>query len=88
MRAPRGVLHQTTGKVYVRPWHVDHPRLPRQSPAVRFAAEHRHDCWHFDLSPAAAPQLHPPDWIDPRTGEPTWLRFRIVDDRRARWSLE
>src|SRR5262249_14801960 len=36
IRAPQGVLHKTTINVYLRQWHVDHSRLTRQPPAVRF----------------------------------------------------
>jgi hypothetical protein len=88
MRAPQGVLHKTTSNVYVRQWHVDQPRLTRQPPAVRFEAEHSHDCWPFDLSPSDLKPLHTPDWIDPRKGEPTLMRFSVVDDRSGMCYLE
>jgi transposase-like protein len=88
IRAPRGVLHKTTVNVYLRPWHVDQPRLTRQSPAVRFEAEHSNDCWQFDMSPSDVKHLHTLDWIDPRKGEPTLMLFSIVDDRSGMCDLE
>ena len=30
---------------------LDHERMARPPPAVRFQAEHSNDCWQFDLSP-------------------------------------
>ena len=52
IRAPQGGLPKTTVDVYLRQWHLDHPRLTRQPPAVRFEAEHSNDCWQFDMSPS------------------------------------
>jgi len=71
IRAPQGVLHKTTVNVYLRQWHLDHPRLTRQPPAVRFEAEHSNDCWQCDMSPSDLKHLETPSWIDPRKGEPT-----------------
>ena len=81
LRAPQGVLHKTTVNVYLRQWHLDHPRLTRQPPAVRFEAEHSNDCWQFDMSPSDLKHLEPPSWIDPSKGEPTLMLFSVVDDR-------
>jgi hypothetical protein len=81
IRAPQGVLHKTTVNVYLRQWHLDHPRLTRQPPAVRFEAEHSNDCWQFDMSPSDLKHLETPSWIDPRKGEPTLMLFSVVDDR-------
>jgi hypothetical protein len=81
IRAPQGVLHKTTINVYWRQWHLDHPRLTRQPPAVRFEAEHSNDCWPFDMSPSDLKHLETPGWIDPSKGEPTLMLFSVVDDR-------
>ena len=50
LRAPPGVLHKSTINLYLRQWHLDHPRLTRQPPAVRFEAEQSNACWQFDMS--------------------------------------
>ena len=50
-------------------------------PAVRFAAEHSNDCWHFDMSPSDLKHIDKPNWVDPSKGAPTLLLFRVVDDR-------
>ena len=81
IRAPQGVLHKTTVNVYLRQWHLDHPRLTRQPPAVRFEAEHSNDCWQCDMSPSDLKHLERPSWIDPSTGEPTFMLCSVVDDR-------
>jgi hypothetical protein len=81
IRAPQGVLHKTTINVYLRQWHLDHPRLTRQPPAVRFEAEHSNDCWQFDMSPSDLKHSETPAWIDPSKGEPTLMLFSVVDDR-------
>jgi hypothetical protein len=60
---------------------LDHPRLTRQPPAVRFEAEHSNDCWQFDRSPSDLKHIETPTWIDPNTGEPTLMLFSVVDDR-------
>jgi hypothetical protein len=81
IRAPQGVLHKTTVNVYLHQWHLDHPRLTRQSPAVRFEAEQSNDCWQFDMSPSDLKHLETPTWINPSKGEPTLMLFSVVDDR-------
>jgi hypothetical protein len=81
IRAPQGVLHKTTVNVYLHQWHLDHPRLTRQSPAVRFEAEQSNDCWQFDMSPSDLRHLETPTWINPSKGEPTLMLFSVVDDR-------
>jgi hypothetical protein len=81
LRAPQGVLHKTTVNSYLRQWHLDHPRLTRQPPAVRFEAAHSNDCWQFDMSPSDLKHLETPSWIDPSKGEPTLMLFSVVDDR-------
>jgi hypothetical protein len=81
IRAPQGVLHKTTVNVYLRHWHLDHPRLTRQPPAVRFEAEQSNDCWQFDMSPSDLKHLETPTWINPSKGEPTLMLFSVVDDR-------
>src|SRR5712691_8467237 len=81
LRAPPGVLHKSTINLYLGQWHLDHPRLTRQPPAVRFEAEQSNTCWQFDMSPSDLKHLETPDWIDPRKGEPTLMLFSVVDDR-------
>jgi hypothetical protein len=81
VRAPQGILHKTTIDVYLRQWHLDHPRLTRQPPAVRFEAEQSNDCWQFDMSPSDLKHIATPAWIDPSKGEPTLMLFSVVDDR-------
>ena len=81
LRAPPGVLHKSTINLYLRQWHLDHPRLTRQPPAVRFEAEQSNACWQFDMSSSDLKHLETPDWIDPHKGEPTLMLFSVVDDR-------
>jgi putative transposase len=81
IRAPQGVLHKTTVNVYLRQWHLDHPRLTRQSPAIRFEAEQSNDCWQFDMSPSDLKHIETPTWINPSKGTPTLMLFSVVDDR-------
>ena len=81
MRAPQGMLHKTTINLYLRQWHLDHPRLTRQPPAVRFEAEQSNECWQFDMSPSDLKHIETPDWIDPSKGTPTLMLFSVVDDR-------
>jgi hypothetical protein len=81
LRAPPGVLHKSTINLYLHQWHLDHPRLTRQPPAVRFEAEQSNACWQFDMSPSDLKHLETPDWIDPHKGEPTLMLFSVVDDR-------
>ena len=81
LRAPPGVLHKSTINLYLGQWHLDHPRLTRQPPAVRFEAEQSNACWQFDMSPSDLKHIETPDWIDPRKGEPTLMLFSVVDDR-------
>src|SRR3989449_2687618 len=81
IRAPQGVLHTTTIDVYLRQWHLDHPRLTRQPPAGRFEAEHSNACWPCARSSSDLKHLATPDWIDLRKGEPTLRLFSVVDDR-------
>src|SRR5713101_8011928 len=81
MRAPQGVLHKTTINLYLRQWHLDHPRLTRQPPAVRFEAEQSNECWQFDMSPSDLKHIETPDWIDPSKGTPTLMLLSVVDDR-------
>jgi putative transposase len=88
MRAPQGVLHKTTMKVDVRQWHLDHPRLTRQPPAVRFEAEPSQDCWHFDIAPSDLEHIEKPDGIEPSQGAPTLRLFSVVDDRSGVSYLE
>lgn len=81
IRAPQGVLSKTTVNVYLRQWHLDYPRLTRQSPAVRFEAENSNDCWQFDMSPSDLKHIEKPEWIDSSKGMPTLMLFSVVDDR-------
>ncbi len=88
MRAPQGVLHKTTINIYLRQWHLDHPRLTRQPPAVRFEAEQSNACWQFDMSPSDLKHIETPDWIDPSKGTPTLMLFSVVDDRSGVSDME
>jgi hypothetical protein len=81
LRAPPGVLHKSTINLYLHQWHLDHPRLTRQPPAVRFEAEQSNACWQFDMSPSDLKHIETPDWIDPSKGTPTLMLFSVVDDR-------
>ena len=88
LRAPPGVLHKSTVNLSVRQWHLDHPRLTRHPPAVRFAAGQSHACWQCDMSPSNLQHLETPDGIDPHKGEPTFMLFSVVDDRRGVSDME
>src|SRR4029434_1033289 len=77
----QGVLRKTTVNIYLRQWHVDHPRLTRQPPAVRVDAEHSNECWAGDMVTSGLTHIATPAWIDPSKGEPTLMLFSVVDDR-------
>lgn len=81
VKVPKGLLRRPTVNRYLSLLRLDHPRLLREPPAVRFQAEHSNDCWHFDMSPSDLKHIDKPDWIDPIKGEPTLMLFSVVDDR-------
>lgn len=81
VKVPKGLLRRPTVNRYLSLLRLDHPRLRRQPPAVRFQAERSNDCWQFDMSPSDLKRIGKPDWIDPEKGEPTLMLFSVVDDR-------
>ena len=81
VRAPKGVLSQTTMNAHMNNLGLDQARLTRQPPAVRFQAEHSNDCWQFDLSPSDLKHVEAPLWAEAGRGEPTLMLFSVVDDR-------
>lgn len=81
VKIPKGLLSRPTVNRYLSLFHLDHPRLLREPPAVRFQAEHSNDCWQFDMSPSDLKHIERPDWIDISRGKPTLMLFSVVDDR-------
>jgi len=81
VKTPKGLLKRATINRYLSAYHLDHPRLLREPPAVRFQAEQSNDCWQFDLSPSVLKHIDKPEWIDPAKGQPTLMLFSVVDDR-------
>jgi hypothetical protein len=81
VKTPKGLLKRATINRYLSTYHLDHPRLLREPPAVRFQAEFSNDCWQFDLSPSDLKHIDKPEWIDPAKGQPTLMLFSVVDDR-------
>jgi hypothetical protein len=81
IKAPKGTLSTTTVNRYLVKFHLDQPRMMRQSAAVRFEAEFSNDCWQFDMSPSDLKHIDQPDWIDPARGAPTLMLYSVVDDR-------
>jgi hypothetical protein len=81
IRAPKGLLSQSTVNDYLNRWKLDQPRLTRQPPAVRFQAEFSNACWQFDMSPSDLKQVEAPLWIEPGRGAPTLMLYSVVDDR-------
>ena len=81
VKTPKGLLKRATVNRYLSAYHLDHPRLLREPPAVRFQAEHSNDCWQFDMSPSDLKHIEKPEWIDPAKGQPTLMLFSVVDDR-------
>lgn len=81
VKTPKGLLKRATVNRYLSTYHLDHPRLLREPPSVRFQAEHSNDCWQFDMSPSDLKHIDQPEWIDPTKGQPTLMLFSVVDDR-------
>jgi len=81
IKSPKGLLKRATINRYLSAYHLDHPRLLREPPAVRFQAEFSNDCWQFDMSPSDLKHIDKPEWIDPAKGQPTLMLFSVVDDR-------
>lgn len=81
IKTPKGLLKRATINRYLSAYHLDHPRLLREPPAVRFQAEFSNDCWQFDMSPSDLKHIDQPEWIDPAKGQPTLMLFSVVDDR-------
>lgn len=77
----KGVLKKTTINRYLREWGLDHARMLRCSPAVRFQAKYSNECWHFDLSPSDLKHVKEPLWYDPAKGKPILMLYSVVDDR-------
>lgn len=81
VKSPKGLLKRATINRYLSAYHLDHPHLLREPPAVRFQAEYSNDCWQFDMSPSDLKHIDKPEWIDPAKGQPTLMLFSVVDDR-------
>ena len=52
VRAPAGLLKRATVDRHLALWRLDHDRLTRSPPAVRFEARHSNALWRLDLSPS------------------------------------
>lgn len=81
VRPPKGLLHKSTVDGYLQVFHLDHPHVTREPPAVRFQAEQSNQCWQFDITTSDVKRIDQPEWIDPAKGEPTLMIFSVVDDR-------
>jgi len=81
VRAPVGRLKRATVDRYLALWGLDHDRLTRPPPAVRFEARHGNALWQFDLSPSDLKQVEAPSWVEPGRGAPTLMLYSVVDDR-------
>lgn len=81
VKPPPGLLRRPTVNRYLSLFRLDHSRLLREPPAVRFQAECSNDCWQFDMSPSDLKHIDCPNWIDPAHGLPTLMLFSVVDDR-------
>ena len=44
---------------------IDHARMTRHPPAVRFQAGRANELWHFDLSPSDLKDVKEPLWVEP-----------------------
>ena len=78
---PHGLLRRPTVNRYLSLFRLDHSRMLREPPSVRFQAQCSNDCWQFDMSPSDLKYIECPDWIDPARGQPTLMLFSVVDDR-------
>lgn len=81
VKLPQGLLRRPTVNRYLSLFRLDHARLLREPPSVRFQAECSNDCWQFDMSPYDLKHIDCPEWIDPARGQPTLMLFSVVDDR-------
>jgi hypothetical protein len=83
VQAPKGRLKTSPVNAYVKPGGLDGRTLRREPPAVRFQAQHSNALWPFDIRPSDLKHLKAPAGIDASRGQPTLLRYRVVDDRRG-----
>lgn len=81
VQAAAGELKRATVDRYLALWGLDHERVVRPPPAVRFEARHSNALWQLDLSPSDLKQLERPSWVEPGRGAPTLMLFSVVDDR-------
>jgi hypothetical protein len=81
VKPPKGLLRKSTVDGYLSLFHLDHPHITREPPAVRFQAEHSNQCWQFDISTSDLKHIDQPEWVDPGKGEPTLMLFSVADDR-------
>jgi hypothetical protein len=81
VQAPGGRLKRATVDRYLALWGLDHDRLTRPPPAVRFEARHANALWQLDLSPSDLKQVEAPSWVEPGRGAPTLMLYSVVDDR-------
>lgn len=75
VKIPKGLLSRSTVDRYLAQLKLNQSRLLRESPAVRFQAEHGNDCWQFDMSHSDLKHIDKPEWVNPNKGEPT---FNVV----------
>ena len=52
IKLPKGLLNKPTVNRYLSLYGLDKSNLIKNTPAVRFQAEHSNECWQFDLSPS------------------------------------
>ena len=64
----RGLLKRATVDRYLALWGLDHDRLTRPPPAVRFEARHGNALWQLDLSPSDLKQVESPELGRARPG--------------------
>jgi len=76
-----GQLNKATVNRYLLQWHFTPKTVLKDSPAVRFQAQHSNECWQFDLSPSDLKHLQEPVWYDKQKGRPILMLYSVVDDR-------
>ncbi|NQY66092.1 MAG: hypothetical protein HRT38_20935 [Alteromonadaceae bacterium] len=81
IKPAKGILVKATINRYLKLWGFDQHNLMKNTPAVRFQAQHSNECWQFDLSPSDLKHVKEPLWFDKNRGKPILMIYSIVDDR-------
>lgn len=75
VKAPKGILKQSTVSRYLKRWGYDQQSVLIEPPSTPFQAVHSNDCWQFDFSPSELKKLK-----NGPTGS-TLMLASVVDDR-------